>query len=249
MNSRIMTMMTVFVASVVFVGGTASAQNTRYSSIESPRHYVVEARFGSYRPAIDSDFATATPFNDVFGDGQFLMSQLEFDYELWNKVGIIALGATAGYSRMAGYGINPKTGETSSDETALNVMPLSLEFVYRFDYLAQKFRIPLVPHVKAGFDYWIWWIENGTGDVAKVTDDSVERKGYGGTWGAHVGVGIGFLLDFLAPKMAQTFDVDIGVNNTYLFFEYNWAWINDFGVGNAMNLSSGSFIGGLAFEF
>lgn len=228
---------------------SATAEEQKKSSVESPRHFIVEARFGTYQPAIDSDFATATPFKDMFGDGMFLMTQLEFEYEIWNKVGIIAVGATAGYSRLTGRGINPTTGEPSTDGTAMNVMPLSVQLVYRFDYLSQRFNVPLVPHVKAGLDYWIWWIEDGVGDVAAITEGTSEKKGYGGTWGGHVGVGIAFLLDFIAPKMAQTFDVDVGVNNSYIFFEYNWAWINDFGVGDRMNLSSGSFIGGLAFEF
>ncbi len=249
MNRITATVLVTLVAAGLPAFLSAGAEETKKSSVESPRRFLVEARFGTYQPQVDSDFATATPFTDVFGDGMFLMTQLEFEYEIWNKVGIIAVGATAGYSRIVGKGINPATGEAATDGTAMNVMPLSAQLVYRFDYLAQRYKIPLVPHVKAGLDYWIWWIEDGVGDVASVMEGTSEKKGYGGTWGGHVGVGIAFLLDFIAPKMAQTFDVDVGVNNSYIFFEYNWAWINDFGVGDRMNLSSGSFIGGLAFEF
>lgn len=249
MNKKTATLALAVLAVVMLAGVPALAGEDGKLSVESPRRFILEARFGTYRPAIDSSFTNAKPFTDVFGDGMFLMTQLEFEYEIWNRVGIIAVGGTAGYSRMVGKGINPTTGEAATDSTAMNVMPLSIQLVYRFDYLAQRYNIPLVPHVKGGFDYWIWWIEDGVGDVAAVTEGTSEKKGYGGTWGAHVGLGIAFLLDFFAPKMAQTFDVDVGVNNSYIFFEYNWAWINDFGVGDRMNLSSGSFIGGLAFEF
>ncbi|HNZ02699.1 MAG TPA: MXAN_2562 family outer membrane beta-barrel protein [Myxococcota bacterium] len=249
MNTRLISsiLMCAFFAGLVPL--SAVAEETGVYSVESPRRFILEARFGTFQPAVDSDFGNATPFEDVFGDGMFLMTQLEFEYEIWNKVGIIAVGITAGYSRMAGSGINPSDGTAATDGTAMNVMPLSAQLVYRFDYLAQRYNVPLVPHVKAGLDYWIWWIEDGVGDVAVVNDGGNPKKGYGGTWGGHVGLGIGFLLDFIAPRMAQTFDVDVGVNNSYIFFEYNWAWINDFGVGDRMNLSSGSFIGGLAFEF
>ncbi|HOC99200.1 MAG TPA: MXAN_2562 family outer membrane beta-barrel protein [Myxococcota bacterium] len=250
MNIRIFSAAVVLVIVGGFVPSPASAEEEPKKH-ESPRRFFLEAKFSPYRPAIDSEFGNATPFKDVFGGGQFLMTQVEFEYEIWNKVGIIGIGAVLGYSRLVGTGINPVTLEEATDKTAMNVMPLAIHMLYKFDYLAQRYKVPLVPHVKAGFDYWIWWIENGTGDVASVpgSSEGSVRKGYGGTWGGHVSLGIAFLLDFIAPSMAQTFDVDVGVNNSYLFFEYTWAWINDFGVGNSMNLSAGMFVGGIAFEF
>ena len=133
---------------------------------------------------------------------------------------------------------------------SMNIMPFTIQLVYRFDWLAQKYKVPLVPHLKAGFDYYLWWIENGVGDVAnKPTSTGANQYGRGGTWGGHVSVGLAFLLDVMAPKMAQTFDVDVGVNNSYIFFEYVWSWVNDFGTSSSMDLSSGMFVGGLAFEF
>lgn len=253
MNKRVSSAL-LFVAIMAVSSGLRAEEPAKpegKSSIESPRRFFLELKFSPYRPAIDKEFSGVTPFKDVFGDGLFLMSQIGFEYEIWNKVGIVAVGANVGYSRITGKGLNPVTDEESTDSTAINVMPLTIQMVYRFDYLAQRFNVPLVPHVKAGFDYWIWWIENGVGDIAEVPGSKPNsvRQGYGGTWGGHVTLGIAFLLDFLAPSMAQTFDVDVGVNNSYIFFEYTWNWINNFGVGNSMDLSDGLFVGGLAFEF
>lgn len=213
---------------------------------ESDRDMILEIKFGPYRPNIDGEFANATPYRDMMGGGSALMSQLEFEYELWNGVGVLALGGSIGYSQDTGKQKMKSTLVDSGDTTKFHLIPLKLDIVYRFDYLAQRYNVPLVPHVKVGFDYYIWWITNGVGTVPKSADGSTGR---GGTFGGHLSIGLSFLLDFLSPSMAQTFDTDIGVNNTYIFAEYVMSWVNDFGSSNSFDLSSKTFLAGVAFEF
>jgi len=213
---------------------------------ESDRNFLIELKFGPYKPSIDSEFDTATPYADVMGSSSVLMSQLEFEYEFWNEVGVIALGCSIGYSKDSGKQKLKTTLEKSNDETTLHLIPLKIDFVYRFDYLAQKYNVPLVPHIKGGFDYYVWWITNSVGHVPKSADGSTGR---GGTFGGHVSFGLAFLLDFLTPDMAQTFDTDLGVNNTYIFAEYVLSWIDDFGSDKSFDFSSRTFMAGVAFEF
>lgn len=213
---------------------------------ESPRDMILEIKFGPFRPSIDSEFGgKASPYKDTMGGGSVLMTQIEYEYELYNHIGVAAVGASVGYARDTGTA-RLSDGKASNDPTAFNVIPLALSAVYRFDYLAHKYRIPFVPHLKAGFDYYIWWIKNSVGKVAKTKDGAV---GQGGTFGGHVTFGLAFHMDFLSPEMAQTFDVDMGVNNTYLFAEYVMSWVNDFGSSRSFDLSSRTFLFGIAFEF
>jgi hypothetical protein len=212
---------------------------------ESPRRFMLELKFGPFRPDVDREFKTKTPWKDVFGDTQFLMTQLEGDYEFFTRYGVLAVGGTIGYSQAKGKGLLPD-GTKSADTTKFHTMPLSVSLVYRFDWLAQKYKFPLVPVGKAGLDGWLWWATNGTGSVSRAADGSVGR---GITFGGHATAGLMFLLDVLAPGMAQTFDVELGVNNTYLFAEYTWYWIDDFGSKKSMDLSSRNFLAGVAFEF
>lgn len=213
---------------------------------ESPRDMLLEVKFGPFRPSIDSEFGAGVhPYKDIMGGGSVLMTQIEYEYEFYNRVGVVALGATFGYARDKGTA-RLADGKPSNDSTTFHLIPLSLSAVYRFDYLAQNYRIPLVPHLKAGFDYYIWWITNAVGDVSRAKDGSV---GQGGTFGGHVTFGLAFHMDFLSPDMAQTFDADLGVNNTYLFAEYVMSWVNDFGSSKSFNLSSRTFLFGIAFEF
>jgi hypothetical protein len=212
---------------------------------ESPRNTMVELKFGPFKPDIDKEFGgKASPFRTVMGNKSLLMTQFEYDYEFFTGFGIVAMGATIGYSRAKGTA-RLQDDKPSNDTTTMHMIPLSISALYRFDWAAHKYNVPLVPYVKTGFDYYIWWITNAVGDVSKSRDGSV---GQGGTFGGHATFGLAFLLDFLAPSMATTFDNNMGVNNTYIFAEYCLSFINDFGSSSSFDLSSKTFLFGISFE-
>jgi hypothetical protein len=140
----------------------------------------------------------------------------------------------------------------TGDDTTLNVIPLELLAIYRFDVLAKRWHVPLVPYVKVGLAYYLWWIENGGGflSIPKVTlSNGQVLHGFGGTFGWAFRPGIALLLDVLDPVAARTMDTEIGINHSYLFFELNYADINGFGAGNKLVLSDTNWAAGLAFEF
>jgi len=212
---------------------------------ESPRTTMIEFKFGPFRPDIDKEFGgRASPFKTIMGNKSLLMTQFEYNYEFFTGFGILAMGATIGYSRAKGEA-RLADDKPSNDSTTMHFIPLSLSAVYRFDWAAHKYNVPLVPYVKAGFDYYIWWITNAVGNVSKSRDGSVAQ---GGTFGGHTTFGLAFLLDFLAPSMAITFDNNMGVNNTYLFMEYVLSFVNDFGSSSSFDLSSKTFLFGISFE-
>ncbi len=217
---------------------------------DSPRSMVWELRFGLYKPDIDSEFSGSKhPYQDIFGSSNHLMFQTELGYEVYKGVGSLSIAPGFGYYGVKGKGLL-QSGEASKDTTKLNIFPLYLSLVYRFDWLAIHYNVPIVPVIKGGFDYYIWWITNGVGDVATYTQNGHTTRARGGTFGAHVSFAIHFLLDWLAPGMAQEFDSDVGVNNTYLFAEYTLSFINNFGSKSSFNLSdTKSVFFGIAFEF
>ena len=249
---------------------------------ESSQRFAVELKFGPYSPNIDASpgLNGNHPFADLFppNPGKTrppgkLLTQVEFDYQFWHRwYGNFAIGSTAGYYRRTthsfAYNTNPATGaETQScsttdpnnlcmrsgDTTALNIVPLSMLAIYRFDYLALRYHIPFVPYFKIGLAYYVWWIENGGGflSVAQFTPagSAQSQGGWGGTLGWVMNPGGAFLLDVLDPSAARTIDAELGINHTYLFCEFNYANINGFGASNKMNLSDTSLNAGIAFEF
>ncbi len=217
--------------------------------------------------------------------GVKLLTQVEFDYQFFHKFGSIGIGGTFGYYNRSSHSFisTAPNGTTScvitsdpnltaklaanpalvpctrsGDTTALTVFPISGLVVYRFDVLALKYHIPLVPYVKAGLGYYIWWIQDGNGNTAKAiyydAKDTAKLHphtldGYGGSFGLVFNPGIALMLDFLEPTAARTLDNELGINHSYLFCELHYAWVNGFGAANKMDLSDTTLNAGLAFEF
>jgi len=125
-------------------------------------------------------------------------------------------------------------------------VPVSLSGIYRFDFLNQRFGVPLVPYGKLGLDYGIWSVKNGNGEIPT---DPAGGRGRGGTWGWHAAIGLSLVLDFLDPGSAQQFDSETGVNHTHLFFELgHWA-LNGLGASGKMRVGDSTWVAGLLFEF
>ena len=215
----------------------------------SPRYVLFEIKFGPYKPNIDQEFGSAAPYKDIYGDDSFLLSAIQLEYEVyqgWGTIGVgggMAFGTVGGRSLLTG-------GGSARDSTDLYVMPFNVSVSYHLDFLAERWSIPLVPYARAGFDYVVWWTTDGLGDVSDwaASQDSSVRPGYGGVWGWHVSGGLKLLLDILAPTMAQVFDIEVGVNNTYLFAEVLHLVADDFGQGKSLRLGDTTFLFGIAFE-
>ena len=249
-------------------------------SYRSSQWFAFELKFGPYSPNIDASpgLNGATPFADLFPPDKGktrppgrLLTQVEFDFQFLHKPwGNFGIGHTIGYYRRTSHSFafntDPTTGQMTQacqvgsatnpclrtgDTTALNIVPMSLLAVYRFDYLAQHWRIPFVPYFKIGIAYYAWWIENGGGflSVSKFQQNGQTDSGYGGTWGWVMNPGGAFLLDVLDPGAAKTMDAELGINHTYLFCELHYANITNFGVDKRMNLSDTTLNAGIAFEF
>jgi hypothetical protein len=216
----------------------------------SPQYFAFELKFGPYKPDIDSEFddrGGRTPYDDFFGGGRHLMSQIELDYQFFRKFGTLAVGVGAGFFQVTGTatkGIG--TGELSGDKSRLRVMPFSLSAVYRFDYFLQQRDFPLVPYGKLGLDWAYWSITDGNGEIAH---DGFGGEGRGGTTGWHGTAGVALVLDFFDPDAAREFDADMGVNHTAVTFEYTHADISGLGRANRLHVGDTTWALGLLLEF
>jgi len=173
----------------------------------------------------------------------------ELDVEIWRGFGTLGVGGVFGYygksaaafqDNSAGTTPSTSTTRTGSD-TSLTLLPMSLLALYRFDWLMQRYSIPVVPFVKFGVNYTIWWI-NIDGNTASVNGDDAK----GGTFGWQFNGGAALLLDVLEPSAAKTLDVELGINHTYLFFEF--VHVSSMG-DTKLNVGDTTWNGGIAFEF
>jgi len=213
----------------------------------SPRWWAAELKFGPYKPDIDTEFSgAAKPYEDTFGSGQHLMFQFGVDVQFLKLHGSLGVGAAFGYFSVTGKALTD-TGAPSGDDTSLNIMPLLLQLVYRWDYAAQRWAFPLVPYVRAGLVCALWWVTNGAGHLAEFAPG---RDARGATWGYQVNLGVAFLLDVLEPAAAKHLDMEMGINNSYLFVEFVHSSIDDFGHSNSWQIGMKySLLAGLTLEF
>jgi hypothetical protein len=225
-------------------------------SFRTPKEWAIELRFGAYRPDVDSEVSGSgqTPYKTMFGGRRHLMSQLEVDWQFFQKFGSLAVGATVGYysvsakafvANASGVCVTDSNGACvrSGDSTSLRLIPIAALLVYRWDVAADLWQIPLVPYAKLGFNYTFWDITDGNGGVPHAAGG----RGSGGTLGWQACAGISLMLDMLDPGATRSLDMETGINHTYLFFE--WDLVDGLGVNHQLHVGDSSWVIGLMFEF
>ncbi len=212
----------------------------------SPTYGVFEFKLGGYYPSIDDEFGGSGPFETFFGESQMLMGEFEVDFYLLEGIGTLGLGLHAGYSSKSASVRDRNDMEAElPDSTVFRVIPLRASLVYRYDYSALHHGIPLVPVLKAGLDYHLWSIDGADGETA-LAEDGKSASGARGGW--HAAVGLHFLLDVIDRSSAAAFDLNWGINHSYLFVEYQMSKIDGFG-SEGFDLSDNQWMFGLAFEY
>jgi len=217
----------------------------------------IEVKGGPYLPAMAEDGASApgdAAFRQVFGQNGGSVSpnplfSVGLDIQIFRKIGTAGVGASFGFMQYVGRGYFRSSGIRSLDTSVLNLAPLELTLFYRFDWLADKTGIPLVPYIRGGLVYDLWWVTNGNGDIARVNgvtaaDDVIAR---GGKFGLTGKVGMAILLNFLEPAAARNLYETTGIRGTYLFGELSASEVNGFG-GAGFDLSARTWSLGVYLE-
>jgi len=232
--------------------GIAVFSAPQQAHASSPRTASLDLRLSSYTPAIDTEFADngtgLTPYADIMKEPAWLKS-VTVDWLIFDGFGELSAGFGVGYWTQAGTG-KAYDGSKTDDKTTLTVVPITLDVSYRFTVLAERFNFPLVPYGRIGAGYGLWWIYNGIDEVASYTDAKGNKlEGQGGVAGVHWSAGLRLLLDVFEPQAAKGFDMELGVNHSYLFVEFQRMSLNNFGGDKkAFDLSDDLIHFGLAFD-
>jgi len=229
-------------AAAVLIPATAGAY------VPSPQYGAFEVKFGPYRPNVDDEPGlTGTPYANTFGGNESMfLTTLELDWQFYRIVGIsFGVGGSFGFMQESARARTVESGEKSSDFTVLNVMPFALLAVIRIDSIAEYLKVPLVPYFKVGLNWYLWWVL-GAGE----TIDSA------GTMGWQINPGLAIRLDGFDPMSSRTFDNEMGINHSFIFFEFMYARVEGLGKDSGyMYLSpenwgeGGTFQIGLGLEF
>jgi hypothetical protein len=225
---------------VLLLPGAAAAY------VPSPQYGAFEVKFGPYRPNVDDQPGlTSLPYEDTFGkkESMFLTS-LEVDWQFFRIIDVsFGLAGSLGFMQESARSLT-ESGSESNDYTVLNVIPFAVLGVIRIDVLADELGVPIIPYFKGGVNWYFWWILG-----AGATQET------GGTPGWQINPGVALRLDQFDKMSARTFDNEVGVNHSFLFFEFDFAVVEGFGNGDNMYLSpqnlpgKGTWQAGIGVEF
>lgn len=232
---------------------------------ESKQRFGLELKFGPYLPDIDRSYEGAGlgPYANVFGvqgdDGiataqpkKGLFSALGFEWQFYHLGGSFSLGTTIGMFRDKAQALQLEPDadgnyRNKADNATFNVVPITLLLGYRFELLADRFKVPLVPYARGGLAYGFWWATKGDrGDISTTMDGQKTR---GGSLGWQANLGLMLRLDFIDRASAIDLDRNTGVNHTYLFGEWQFSHLDGFGSPKRLSVGDDTFSVGFAMAF
>ncbi len=215
-------------------------------TLESPQSGALELRFGPYKPRIDEEFAGSSgPYEQHFHNDRRWMIGFEYDWQLLKipSFGTLGPGVGFGFTKMQG-DVYTEVGAKTDGTSTLRILPMHFTAVLRADVIAKKTPVPLVPYLKGGIGYAMWWVD-GVRHIEEAPDGS---KASDTSWGTQWAVGCMLLLDVFDPREAANIDATSGVNNSYVFFEWFQTDLDGFGSGDHMQVGTKSWVTGIAME-
>lgn len=182
--------------------------------------------FGGAHVMRDKDWEKIYGNEPVLFFGFTIGYKIVADLEIWGEVG---------YSVDEGKGITPE-GEGTSERFRIHVVPGSLGLLYRLKFTENQLVVPFL----GGAAHYYYFYE-GRLESSENTD--------GGKWGYSWFGGLQLLLDNADPRAASSMKTEFGIDNTYLFYEFRYTTVDDWGEEEGLDLSSMMHMAGLLFEF
>lgn len=259
-------------AAVLFSAQAAFAQQDPFAlplseeAVDSvPRSWSrIGFKAGPYYPAIDEGLGIEPgPYASMFGEKARWIPHIEYDRFFLQPAGQLGLGVSMGlrWQNAKAYAAGTSPGDplrprSATDTNRFIMVPMTLTAVYRFTWLDDRFRVPLVPYVRGGLAYWAWWIKKPGGGNAVVYPGNCDpnaagcnpNEASGGTLGYTASAGISLRAERLDSDAAWSMR-DAGMEHAGFFAEINMMKVDGFGDETKMNLSDTAYLFGVDFEF
>ncbi|GAB4531524.1 MAG: hypothetical protein Tsb0020_47770 [Haliangiales bacterium] len=272
-------------AAVALTSAPAYAQSDPYWDVWEPvedradpvvgvPHWNFGVRLGPYTPDVDSEFsASPGPYERMYG-GAGLMGAVELERFFLYPLGQLGVSASVGLSSksanafaICGAGDTGCTpGEvivedgvpkrSDGDSTSFRLIPIFVGAVYRFTFIDDQLRVPLVPYARLGVSYYLWWVTAPDGSFAEApTADCPDLSGCDGdrALGASLGwqatVGLALRAERFDAQAAQSLRNDLGIEHAGIYAELVYADVDGFGADSKLSVGDLTWFGGLNFEF
>jgi hypothetical protein len=221
-------------------------------------------RLGPYTPQIDKQLGGPSPgpYEAMFG-GASVMPMLDVDRVLWDDFGQLGVGISVGYMGKKAHPyligtspMDPNRPRSEADENTVRMIPLALSAVYRFTYLDDEYGIPVVPYVRAGLGYYVWFIHKNDNLAAVCKDGSDivanpacdKNKGDGASLGVVGSIGIAIRAERIDHEAAKQMQQS-GLEHAGFFGELSIGKVDGFGSQSKLSVGDTTWFAGVDFEF
>ncbi|MBA2541212.1 MAG: hypothetical protein H0V17_16340, partial [Deltaproteobacteria bacterium] len=240
-------------------------------------------KLGPYTPAIDDQLgANMTtglgPYSAMFGnyytddngDGvpeahdahvYQLLPMLDVDRVVWSRSGQVTVGGSLGYMQKRAFAYQDGTSadevfrlRSTASRNTFRLIPFALTASYRATQLDDLYGIPIVPYLRGGLAYYVWWMKGPSGNLSKICTDGTTdgdcdgNKAYGGSLGFQGTLGISIRAERIdrdaARSMRQT-----GLYHAGFYAEVMAAVVNGFGSDTKLSVGDRTWFAGFDFEF
>ncbi|MBS1120877.1 MAG: hypothetical protein H6Q90_3105 [Deltaproteobacteria bacterium] len=235
-------------------------------------------KLGPYTPDIDNQLginpmSKQGPYQAMFGnyflDGKAhdahvyqVLPTLDVDRIIWRGSGQLGIGGTLGYLQKTAYAYlantspdDPRRERSATSKNTFRLIPFAATVTYRATQLDDLYGIPVVPYVRGGLSYYLWWLKGPSGSLAKVcTDGGMETssckgdKAYGGTLGFQGSIGLSLRLERIDADAARSMRQS-GLNHAGFYGELTYAKVDGFGSDTKLSVGDATWFAGVDFEF
>jgi len=217
------------VAALIGMAGSAVAQETERQDL----HWNESPLYGTWQFNGGLMLLSDEDYQDVYGNSGIAFYHMQGSYKLIDDFELVG---NIGYGFAEGNGISPQDQSRTAEKFKLHLAPVGLGLLYRFNFVLDQ---PVVPYV-GGAGIASYWME-------EKLDSSWKRKSY--NYGAQGYAGVMFLLDNLEKRASGLLESEWGINNSYLFYEYRYTSLDNFGDEDIVDLSSQFHSLGILLEF
>ena len=221
-------------------------------------------RLGPYTPQIDAQVGGPSPgpYKAMFG-GATVMPMLDVDRVLWDGFGQVGVGISLGYMSKKDHpylkgmsSLDPDPQRSAGDINTFRMFPLALSAVYRFTYLDDEYGIPVVPYVRAGLAYYVWFMHTND-DLSKVCSDGSDittnpgcdkNKADGASLGVVGSIGIAIRAERIDREAAKSMQQS-GLEHAGFFGEISLGKVDGFGSQTKLSVGDTTWFAGVDFEF
>lgn len=217
-------------------------------------------RLGPYIPAIDEQFGMSPgPYDEMFGGSQIL-PMIDVDRVVWRGVGQLGIGGSIGYMQKTAKAWadgstpgDPMRPRSPGDENTFRLLPLAATVVYRLTWFDDAYGIPLVPYLRGGLSYYLWWFTTN-GDTSSACFDGTRDpdcdadKAIGGTIGVQGSVGLAIRAERIDADAAASMRAG-GILHAGFYAELSLAKVDGFGSDQKLAVGDTTWFAGVDFEF